>query len=303
MRQMKPGIALFAFLFVLLLMSNLVISYSNLFRNRETAFLLCMPIPTRTIFQWKFIESAVLASWAFIFLIAPLLAAYGYIRGVPWHFYLVTLAVVVLFIVLPAVAGSWLAVNIARFLDRRVFQVVVVLLVAALLSTAALWLRPEPVPNDLGETRVLAVLDKLLLKTRFAQSAFLPSYWLSSSVLQWADGAKVAASFFVLVLLRYVLFFGSLAFTRMGNLFYDAASIVQSRGNLFDRWGWIRDFRQRQSQGHYSLGLAEQVVFPEIDPDKMTFTQGMDVTFVTSTRNDDEARELLRLFGMPFREA
>ena len=70
----------------------------------------------------------------------------------------------------------------------------------------------------------------------------------------------------------------------------------------------IRDFRgvnpkSFDGNGNYSLGLAEQVVFPEIDPDQVTFTQGMDVTFVTSTRNDDEARELLRLFGMPFREA
>jgi len=70
----------------------------------------------------------------------------------------------------------------------------------------------------------------------------------------------------------------------------------------------IRDFRgvnpkSFDGNGNYSLGLAEQMVFPEIDPDKVNFTQGMDVTFVTSTRNDDEARELLRAFGMPFREA
>lgn len=70
----------------------------------------------------------------------------------------------------------------------------------------------------------------------------------------------------------------------------------------------IRDFRginpkSFDGNGNYSMGLAEQMVFPEIDPDKMTFTQGMDITLVTSTRSDDEARELLRLFGMPFREA
>ncbi len=70
----------------------------------------------------------------------------------------------------------------------------------------------------------------------------------------------------------------------------------------------IRDFRginPRSFDGHgnYSLGLSEHSVFPEIDPDKVTFVQGMDVTFVTSTNNDDEARELLRSFGMPFREA
>ena len=69
----------------------------------------------------------------------------------------------------------------------------------------------------------------------------------------------------------------------------------------------IRDFRgvnpkSFDGHGNYSMGLAEQMVFPEIDPDKVSFTQGMDITFVTTTKKDDEARELLRLFGMPFRE-
>ncbi len=69
----------------------------------------------------------------------------------------------------------------------------------------------------------------------------------------------------------------------------------------------IRDFRgvnpkSFDGNGNYSLGLSEQLVFPEIDPDKVTFSPGMDLTFVTSTRSDDEARELLRSFGMPFRD-
>jgi len=70
----------------------------------------------------------------------------------------------------------------------------------------------------------------------------------------------------------------------------------------------IRDFRgvnpkSFDGNGNYTIGLTEQMVFPEIDPDKVNFSQGMDITFVTSTRSDDESRELLRLFGMPFREA
>jgi len=70
----------------------------------------------------------------------------------------------------------------------------------------------------------------------------------------------------------------------------------------------IRDFRgvnpkSFDGNGNYTIGLSEQMVFPEIDPDKVNFTQGMDITFVTSTRSDDESRELLRAFGMPFREA
>ena len=69
----------------------------------------------------------------------------------------------------------------------------------------------------------------------------------------------------------------------------------------------IRDFRgvspkSFDGNGNYTMGVSEQLIFPEVDPDKVTFTQGMDITIVTSTRADDEARELLRLFGMPFRE-
>ena len=68
----------------------------------------------------------------------------------------------------------------------------------------------------------------------------------------------------------------------------------------------IRDFRginpaSFDGHGNYTFGLTEQTVFPEIDPDKVTFSQGMDVTFVTTTDSDDEARELLKQFGMPFR--
>ena len=69
----------------------------------------------------------------------------------------------------------------------------------------------------------------------------------------------------------------------------------------------IRDFRginpkSFDGNGNYNMGLTEQLVFPEIDPDKVNFTQGLDVNICTSGRSDDEARELLRAMGMPFRE-
>jgi ABC-2 type transport system permease protein len=252
---------LFAFLFVLLLLSNLVIGYTNLFRNRETSFLLTLPIRRETIFQWKFIESTLLASWAFLFLIAPLLAAYGLIRGVPWHFYLLTPVLVALFIVLPAVAGSFLAVTVARHLDRKLFQIIAVATLVAVITGAALWFRPDHTDPAASETRVLVVLDKMLEKTHFAHYPLLPSMWLSSSVLQWAEGARGSAVFFVAVLLSHVLFFGMLACTRMGNLFYDAASTVQSRGSVFGRWGWSHALAQRRkSQRPRGPGPVERLV-------------------------------------------
>jgi len=68
----------------------------------------------------------------------------------------------------------------------------------------------------------------------------------------------------------------------------------------------VRDFRGLNPKafdgnGNYSLGLSEQLVFPELNPDKINRVQGMNVTVVTSSSSDDESRELLRGFGMPFK--
>jgi large subunit ribosomal protein L5 len=68
----------------------------------------------------------------------------------------------------------------------------------------------------------------------------------------------------------------------------------------------VRDFRGLSphgfdGRGSYSMGLSEQTVFPEINPVKVEFQQGMNITFVTTARSDDEARRMLALFGMPFR--
>jgi len=68
----------------------------------------------------------------------------------------------------------------------------------------------------------------------------------------------------------------------------------------------VRDFRgvnpnAFDGRGNYSLGIREQLIFPEIEYDKIDKVRGMDVIIVTTAKTDEEARELLRLFGMPFR--
>jgi large subunit ribosomal protein L5 len=69
----------------------------------------------------------------------------------------------------------------------------------------------------------------------------------------------------------------------------------------------VRDFRGVSSKafdgrGNYTLGLKEQIIFPEIDYDKVDKVRGMNIVFVTSAKNDEAARELLKLMGMPFKE-
>ena len=70
----------------------------------------------------------------------------------------------------------------------------------------------------------------------------------------------------------------------------------------------IRDFRglspkQFDGKGNYTFGLTEQVVFPEIEQDKVDRPRGMDITFVTTAKNDVEGRALLKALGFPFKEA
>lgn len=68
----------------------------------------------------------------------------------------------------------------------------------------------------------------------------------------------------------------------------------------------VRDFRGLDpkgfdKRGNYSMGLSEQTVFPEIDSAKVEFQQGMNITFVTTAKTDNEARRMLALLGMPFK--
>lgn len=69
----------------------------------------------------------------------------------------------------------------------------------------------------------------------------------------------------------------------------------------------VRDFRgvmpkSFDGKGNYSLGIRDHTIFPEINADKVRVTKGMDITFVTTAQSDEEAMELLRLMGMPFRK-
>lgn len=69
----------------------------------------------------------------------------------------------------------------------------------------------------------------------------------------------------------------------------------------------VRDFRgvspkAFDGRGNYTLGIKEQLIFPEIEYDKVDKVRGMDIVFVTSAKTDEESRELLKVMGMPFRE-
>jgi ABC-2 type transport system permease protein len=148
---------------------------------------------------------------------------------------------------------------VARHLDRRNFQIAVGVLVLVLVAGAVFWWRTQPATDDMLETRTQDILDHMLVKTRVTMFPFLPSYWLTTSVLNWAEGALSAAGFFMLVLLSNALFFGAIAFTRWGKLYYDTASINQSRASVWREWKWLRARSAVRSPAAHAPRLAERI--------------------------------------------
>jgi hypothetical protein len=109
----------------------------------------------------------------------------------------------------------------------------VIILVIVFISS---WLQPEIVTDEMLETRVLDVVDRLLARTQFSLFPFLPSYWVSSGITQWIEGAVMGALFFGLVLLSHTLFFGYIATTKSGSMFFSSLSAVNSRGRKASLW-------------------------------------------------------------------
>lgn len=175
----------FLSLLVMLFFSTGIVVYSGLFQRREAAFLLTTPASADRVFAFKFAEAVAISSWAFLILGSPLLVAYGISVGVSWHFYLVFLAYLLAFVLIPGSVGAIAAILIARFFPRRQKSVLAALIVASVLSgiwaVARAWRTP-------GAALTPDWLDALLGRLSFCQHPLLPSRWMSKGLVEAAKG-------------------------------------------------------------------------------------------------------------------
>lgn len=215
---------IFGFFFIMLVVSNLIIGYSTLFRNREAEWFLSLPIRHRDVYRWKFIEAIGISSWALVFLSAPMLAAYGVVQKVPWTFYLQVTLGYVPFVIIPAVAGSWLILLVVRMFSTRWAKPVLFALAALLI--ASIFLGKKPVTeNEVAGAGELLMFPKLMEGSRAATNHFLPSSWLAMAISNWSfKGNAADGRFFFLLLTSYALFGMLLAFTVAGRTYYGSWS-------------------------------------------------------------------------------
>lgn len=238
---------IFGFFFLMLTVSNLIIGYSTLFKNREAQWFLSLPVRHRDVYRWKFIEALAVSSWALVFLSAPMLAAYGVVHDVDWYFYILVALGYVPFVIIPAVVGSWGILLLVRVLARPWVKKVLIVFAVGLL--AALFLGIKPVTEVEASNAQEAVLwSKLMKGTRVVTSVFLPSSWLAEAVRAWSvEGLWRQGMFFFLLLSSWALMGLFLAFDGAGRLYYGSwSAALSSRAERSQREAMAKRQRTRR---------------------------------------------------------
>ncbi len=238
---------IFGFFFIMLIFSNLIISYSTLFKNRETNWFLSLPIPHRTVYRWKFVESLGVSSWALMFLSAPMMAAYGVLHQVNPLFYIGTALAYLPFIVMPALAGSWIILFLVRILAKPWVKKTLLIL-GALALVALIW-KVKPVTDEQAVSKHdEQMFDQLLRHTRLSLNPYMPSAWLAQSIIAWSSGLFRQGGFFFLVLLSNAMMGMLIGFEVFGRSFYSSwTAAVSSRAAQFQRKAAAKRTARRRS--------------------------------------------------------
>jgi ABC-2 type transport system permease protein len=246
---------IFGFFFVMLVVSNLIIGYTTLFKNRETQWFLSLPVRHKDVYRWKFIEALGVSSWALVFLSAPMLTAYGVVHSVPWYFYILVALCYLPFVVIAAVLGSWIILFLVRILARPWVKRAMIVGCVALLAGIVLAVKPVTEQDAAGVQEAL-VFPKLMRGTRAVTNPYLPSSWIAEAVKKWSvEGLWTQGTFYFFLLLSYALFGLLLAFDLAGRLYYGSwSAALSSRAERHQRV--VEAKRQRTKRG----GVFEWVV-------------------------------------------
>ena len=200
---------------VMLIFSNGIIGYSSYFKSKETGFLLATPARPEMVFLYKFSESLVFSSWAFLFLGTPLMTAYGHLIGASWDFYVGAAVFLAAFMFIPAALGSIVAMLITVYAPRTRKGLVIGGALAGMivLMGVVVWLLNLRVSHGVE----LELAREVFQSIEFSRFPFLPSYWVTKGILTLAEGQYAPAGFFLGVIAANGLFLMSISYVLSGH--------------------------------------------------------------------------------------
>ncbi|MCE5269215.1 MAG: hypothetical protein LLG00_15165 [Planctomycetaceae bacterium] len=239
-----------AFLLALMLMlmvSSGIILYGSLFRSCEIGFLLTLPARSERLFLHKFQEAIVLSSWGFLLLASPMLLAYGVVAEAPWYFYALLMPMVIAFIYIPVAIGAMLCLGVVRLVRDNPLAILIGL--GILLAAVSAWVGWGLFNGPRNDLLTPAWFQEVLGRLKIADYRLLPSWWLTTGVLDAADSSMLAeATLFLTLLISNALFFRQLALWTAGRVYRAAYSGLygrtlrrkRARRGRFDQFlGWL----------------------------------------------------------------
>ncbi len=191
----------FLTLLFLLGFSNVLIGLGTLFRSPEVAFLAPKPIPARSLFAARVIESVLDASWPFLFLAVPVLTAFGIVRGAGPLYYVACAALLPVYVAIAGTLGCSVALLIGIVFPRiRAWQVGSVLASCAAVAGWSLWTRYDVRELTRGGD-LTTILERFSGSLSGVQSPWLPSSWIGRGILRSAEGDLGEGGYALLLLL------------------------------------------------------------------------------------------------------
>ena len=222
----------YMFFFVLLnllIVSQIIITYSTFYRNLEVKHLFSLPVSYPTVFGVKFLEATFLSSWAFIFLVVPLLLAYGVSRSLGFSFYFLGIGLAIPFIFIAAALGTIIGMMLVKFFSKRFTKIIIIVIIIA---AAFGYLYYQQVNQTLSwQTADFGLLlDRVFQHTRISMNPFLPSVWITKGLLTLNQNDFGDYVFNLLLLLSTALFFVWIAFQLAKRIYYSSWQSLASKG-------------------------------------------------------------------------
>ena len=174
-------------LFIMLIFSNAVISFQLYFKAKETAYLHTLPLPRSAIFRFLLLEGVILSTWATIFLIFPVVLAYGVTHKLSFYACISLPIFAAGLAFLAALIGVLAASRIPRFLASGRIIKVLILILFILVFAAPLWSKLTPGPQT-SPNRQTLMINRLLEHSRITLSPIFPGYWAAEGFIQGVKG-------------------------------------------------------------------------------------------------------------------
>ncbi len=196
----------FAALFVMLTLSSIIVCYVTFYTTVEVDFLFSKPIEDKVIFFYRFFQSVLFSSWAFLFLGIPFILAYAFIKDVPMWFYISIPFYFIPFLILPTALASIIILPFMRFLDFRKMKYVIIAIIGAVLVLLYWTYKINIRPAFASKTEIDFIMNELLLHLRFFKYPLFPGYWISTAVISSSINKFKEASFYFLTFVITTLF-------------------------------------------------------------------------------------------------